>query len=121
MKDQNDDRLLAEMARRNWLIFSALVLLSLAWQSWEVTLGVGGGGLAAIGGYYWLQRSLRKLLGIPEPGGERRFQFGFLVRLIALAALLVLLLKSGAHPLGLVAGLSVVVLNLFWTTFKRAT
>lgn len=120
MKDHDDERLLGEIARRNWLILVLLIALSLAWRSWPATLGVAGGGLLAIGGYLWLQRSLRKLLGVPEPGAARRFQFGFVVRLGVLAALFILLLKLGAHPLGLAAGLSVVVLNLFWTTVKRA-
>ncbi|MBE0597663.1 MAG: ATP synthase subunit I [Desulfuromonadales bacterium] len=120
MAKDPDDKLLAEIARRNWFILALLLLLSLIWRSLPVTLGVTGGGLLSIGGFLWLQRSLRRLLGEPEPGGERRFQFGFVVRLGVLAILFVLLLKLGAHPLGLAAGLSVVVLNLFWTTFKRA-
>lgn len=120
MANQDDERLLAAMARRNWLILAALLLGSLLWRSPQVTLGVLAGGLVAIASYYWLHRSLRRLLLAAEPGGTRRFQFGYLGRLAALAGILALLLKSGAHPLGLTAGLSVVLVNIFWTTIKRA-
>lgn len=120
MQDQNDHQLLQEIARRNWFIFALLLLLSALWRSPSLTIGIAAGGLVAIAGYHWLHRSLRTLLFGQEPGAARRFQFGYVVRLGALAMVLVLLLRAGIHPVGLAAGLSVVILNIFWTTFKRA-
>lgn len=119
MADQDDERLLEAIARRNWLILAGMLLCSLLWRSVQMTLGVFAGGVVAIAGYYWLHRSLRRLLSTAEPGGTRRFQFGYIGRLVVLAGLLVLLLKSGVHPLGLAAGLSVVLVNILWTTIKR--
>jgi hypothetical protein len=116
----NDDRLLADLSRRNWWILGILVLLSLLWRSRAVTLGVAGGGLVAIGGFYWLHRSLICLL---EPAGgrtRRGFQFSSVIRLMVLAAALFLLLVPGrVHPVGLAVGVSVVVINLIWTALAR--
>jgi hypothetical protein len=115
-----DDRLLDDLTRRNWWIAGALLLASLGWRSWSVTLGVLGGGLVAIGGFLWLRRSLTRLL----LGDGRRSSVGFqavtLLRLVVLAAALYLLVaRLRVHPLALAAGLSVVVINLFWTTAAR--
>jgi hypothetical protein len=116
----NEDRLLADIARRNWWIWGGLVLLSLLWRSVAVTLGVAGGGLVVIGGFYWLHSALASLLK-PEGGKTRRgFQFSALIRLLVLAAALFLLLVAGrVHPVGLAVGVSVVVLSLVWTTLTR--
>ncbi len=115
-----DDLLLAQLARRNWIILGILTLLSLFWRSVAVTQGIVAGGLVAIIGYGWLQRSLISILA---QGGERaakRFRSGYVVRLAALALVLFLLIgKGGVHPIALSVGLSVVVINILWTTFRR--
>jgi hypothetical protein len=112
-----DDRLLTDMARRNWLILGGLVLISMLWRSPNLTMGVAGGGLLTIGGYHWLHGSLVDLLR-PSGGKTRQgFLFSSLVRFLVLsAALFVLLVLGKAHPVGLAVGVSVVVLNLTWTS-----
>lgn len=115
-----DEQLPGEIARRNWVILAILVLLSLAWGSARVTLGVLCGGLTAIGGYHWLHRSLKRMLAVPSPQAARGFQFGYIIRLAALAATLLLLVAVvRVHPVGLAAGLSVVIVSILWTTVKR--
>ncbi len=117
---QQDDQLLAEMARRNWIILLVLVLLSLYWQSLSVTMGVLAGGVLVIINYRWLGRSLFKLLGDPQLAAEKGFKRNYLFRLVFIASSIYLLLVRGeVHPLALVVGLSVVVLNLIITTAKR--
>lgn len=108
------------MARRNWFILAALTAGSLFWHSRRLTLGVVGGGLVAILGYQWLQRSLVRILEQANPHAARSFQFGYVARLASLAAALYLLIAVlRVHPVGLVVGLSVVLLNIGYTTIKR--
>jgi len=117
---QPGDQLLAEMARRNWIILIVLVLLSLFWQSLPVTMGVLAGGVLVIINYRWLGRSLFKLLGNPHLAAEKGFKRNYLFRLVFIASSIYLLLvRGGVHPLALVVGLSVVVINLIVTTAKR--
>jgi len=117
---QQDDQLLAQMARRNWIILIVLVLLSLFWQSSAVTLGVLAGGVLVIINYRWLGRSLFKVLGDPQLSAEKGFKRNYLFRLLFIAGSIYLLLVRGeVHPLALVVGLSVVVINIIVTTVKR--
>jgi hypothetical protein len=119
VKDQ-DDQLLGEIARRNWVVLTGLVLLSLLWRSAPITLGVLSGGLVAIGGYLWLQHSLRGVLAEPSRHSARSFKITYFIRLGSLAAILLLLITvAGVNPVGLAVGLSVVVINILWTTLKR--
>lgn len=116
----SDDKLLKELARRNWVVLAILLLLSLLWKSREVTLGVLSGGLVAIGGFYWLQDSLRKTLANPTSFSARGFQISYFVRLGAIStALLVLIVLVKINPIAMACGLSVVVVNIFITTLKR--
>jgi len=115
-----DDQLLAVMARRNWYILAILVLLSLLWRSETVTQGVLAGGLLAIIAYGWLYRSLNKALATPGGSAARGFQITYFVRLAALAAAIFLLVaKGGVNPVALSVGLSVVIVNILWTTIRR--
>jgi len=115
-----DDQLLAEMARRNWIILLVLVLISLFWQSLPVTMGVLSGGVLVIINYRWLGRSLFKLLGNPQPAMQKGFKRNYLFRLVFISgSIYILLVRGGVHPLALVVGLSVVVINLAVTTAKR--
>lgn len=104
--------------RRNWLILGILLLASLPFAQWNVTAGILCGGLLAIAGFVWLERSLRRLLA---EGERARYHFGYLLRLLVLGAVLaVLIAVVKIHPVGLVIGLSVVVINLLWLTIQRA-
>ncbi|MEZ4600937.1 MAG: ATP synthase subunit I [Syntrophotaleaceae bacterium] len=116
----NDERLLADIARRNWLILIGLVLLSLLAKSFSFTLGVAGGGVVAIGSYHWLHASLAGLLKPGEPKSRIKYLLTYLTRLLVLGVALYLVLVPGkAHPVGLAVGVSVVMLNLTWTSVTR--
>lgn len=116
----NDEALLTQIARRNWIVLGLLTLLSLAAWTPLFTLGVLSGGLLSILGYRWLNRSLVKVFKNPDPGAARKFQFNYFIRLGTLACMIYLLLaQAKVHPIGLIIGLSVVVINIFWTTLRR--
>lgn len=120
MTDQDDDQLLVALARRNWYILGGLTLLSLAWQSLAVTKGVLAGGLIAIIAYGWLYRSVVKALAFPDQGAPKRYQRTYILRLAAIGtAIFLLITKGGVSPLALSVGLSVVVINILWTTWRR--
>ncbi|MFO7576514.1 MAG: ATP synthase subunit I [Pelovirga sp.] len=117
-----DAHLPAEMARRNWIILAVLVLLSLLWRSAPVTLGVLTGGLIVTLNYHWMGHSLRRLLADPRRAPQNKGRAGrsYLFRLLVMGlAIYVLLAHIHIHPLGLIVGLSVYVVNLLLTAAKR--
>lgn len=114
-----DEHLLRDIARRNWSILGLLILLSLLWWSVEITMGVAAGGMVAIFGHHWRERSLRKMLAQPYAGSTKGFQIGYIIRLAFLgSAIYLLIVKAQVAPLALAAGLSVVIINIFWMTFR---
>jgi hypothetical protein len=114
------EQLPAQMARRNWIILALLLLASVPFGNLALSTGILVGGLVAIGGFLWMRRSLNRLLEQPAGGAKFRYQFGYVIRLAALAAILaVLIAVVKVNTLGLIIGLSVVVLNLFWLTIQR--
>jgi hypothetical protein len=115
------EQLPAQMARRNWSILALLLIGSLPFRNPAMSIGVMVGGLISIGGFFWLRHSLARLLEQPTGGARFRFQFGYIVRLAVLAMLIVVLVGIvKIHTVGLIIGLSVVVINLFWITVQRA-
>ena len=114
------EQLPSQMARRNWIILALLLLGSLPFGNLELSVGILAGGLVAIGGFLWMKRSLNRLMEEPSGGAKFRYQFGYMIRLAALAVILALLITvAEVNTLGLIIGLSVVVINLFWMTIKR--
>jgi hypothetical protein len=115
------EQLPAALNRRSWLILGLLLLASLPLRNTPLTFGILCGGLVSIGGFLWLRRALRQLLAEPGPGAKARYQFGYAVRLIALAVVLAILVAIvKIDPVGLIVGLSVVVINIFWTTIQHS-
>jgi hypothetical protein len=115
------EQLPAILNRRSWLILGLLLLASLLFRNTPLTLGILCGGLVSIGAFLWLRRSLRQLLAEPGSGSKARYQFGYVVRLIVLAVVLATLVAVvKVDAVGLIVGLSVVVINLFWTTIQHS-
>ena len=115
------DALPATLHRRSWLILGMLLVASLPFRNTALSLGILSGGMVAIGGFLWLRRALRLLLAEPGPGAKARYQFGYLVRLVVLAIVLaVLIAVIKIDTVGLIIGLSVMVINLFWTTIQHS-
>jgi hypothetical protein len=117
----SDDRIQQQLARRNWIILSLLILGSLLWRSTAVTAGVAGGGLVAIVAFIWMRRSLRRAIAQAEHSNPRgRYQLSFVLRLAFIGtAIFVLIAVFKVNPVGLAAGLSVMVLNILWLTLRR--
>jgi len=115
-----DDRLLAEMALRNWIILAVLLILSLFWWDAGVSIGILAGGVLAILNYRLLGRALVRLLDNPQHAAQKGFRFNYLFRLLFVAcALYLLMVRGGLSPLALSVGLSVIVINILITMLKR--
>jgi hypothetical protein len=111
----------SQLARRNWVILALLLLGSLPFGNLALSVGVLVGGLISICGFLSQRRSLNRLLVQSAKGSKFSYMFGCFIRLAVLAVVLgVLIAIVKIHIIGLVIGLSVVIINLFWMTAQRA-
>lgn len=105
--------------QRNWLILGLALIGGLAFGSQPMTLGILAGGLIAISSFYWLSRSLKKLLGPGSTGSRFLMQVLSMLKLVVIALLLLLLIMNfNLDPIGILIGLSIVVMNVFVVVIK---
>ena len=113
----------------NWVVLAFLVLAGLLWQGREFALGVLVGGLVVVINFHLLHRALKGVLeraplSPREAQGRAKALFAArqLLRFFALVAVIYLLVRHGwVNVLGLVVGLSTVVLTLIMAAIYEIT
>ena len=109
-----DEALLKRLEQFNWVLLALLASGSFVFFSRKFALGVLAGGILAIANYYLVKRSLRRALD-PERQGKTRFlyllQYGLRFAALGLTIAL-LLIKGWVSPLGMLLGLSIIVLGI---------
>ena len=109
-----DEALLSRLEQFNWVLLALLASGSFVFFSRKFALGVLAGGILAIANYYLVKRSLRRALD-PERQGKTRFlyllQYGLRFAALGLTIAL-LLIKGWVSPLGMLLGLSIIVLGI---------
>ena len=112
-KGSGEDPLLQRVRIMNGFIFLVLLLASQIFMSPYFTLGVAAGGLVILANFHLLSRILKKAF-IPERlASPKAVIVKYYLRLLGTGILLyVLISRKWVDPLGLMAGLSVVVISL---------
>lgn len=112
--------IIKRIERGNFWILGAMLLASVLFCSSRFTVGVALGGAISILGFLSLQGLVRRLISLPAHKGRLRVALYHYIRLGLLFGILGLILAKGfVDPLGLLLGLSVVVLNLFLTLITQ--
>jgi hypothetical protein len=101
----------------NWILLAILVVGSLLLHSSRFSLGVLYGGLISIVNFHWLYRNLLNVFTKHPSQARKAILVRYTIRL-AVTGLVLYWIISGnlADVIGLVIGLSVVVLNIILTT-----
>lgn len=109
-----DEALLKRLEQFNWVLLALLASGSFVFFSRKFALGVLAGGILAVANYYLVKRSLRRALD-PERQGKTRLLYllKYGLRFVALGLIIALLLIKGwVSPLGMLLGLSIIVLGI---------
>lgn len=116
-----DHNLFKRLTVASGVLLAVLVVGGLLLGSPRVAAGIAAGGVIALGNVYWLRQGIARAMGL-EPRQAGRFALvRYLMRLAILAALLYLLLvKVGIDIIGLVIGLSVLVIIIIGYSLYRA-
>lgn len=120
----NENNLVRAVSRWSWRLLGAMTVVSALAASPRFAAGVLAGGLIAIGNFYWMQSVLRRILHLPAGKAAALVQLRYVLRLAIIAALIYLLVVVvGLDIIGLIIGLSVLVLviagiSIFLTVLK---
>jgi len=101
----------------NWILLAVLVAGSLFLRSDRFTLGILCGGLISIINFYWLYRNLLSVFSKHLSRARSALMLRYYLRLTVTAiALYWIISRDLVDVIGLIAGLSIVVLNIVLTT-----
>jgi hypothetical protein len=110
----NENNIIPRLLAVCWILLLLLTVTGYLFGSVRFAASVLTGGLLAIVNFYWLRSILQRALRLSNSTASRFTLVKYLVRLAALALIIYLLIKvAGIHLLGLLLGLSVLVLGIF--------
>jgi hypothetical protein len=100
----------------NWIMLGAFVLVSQILFSSLFTLGVLLGGFISIVNYHWLNHDLKKVFQTLDDRAKTRVMFKYYIRFGVAAVVLYFIISSHiVDVIGLLVGLSIVLINIVLT------
>ena len=117
MRLTEKDPLQKRLERTNWALLAALAAASLLLRSSSVFLGIVCGGLISITNFHWLYLNLRGVFARHLHRARAALMLRYYLRLAVTALVLYWIISRDlVNVIGLVVGLSVVMLNIVLTT-----
>ena len=114
-------RLLQFVSRANWVVFVVFLLISPAVPIAGFSLGVVCGGLLVTGNFHLAYRSLHRSFQGGRPPAFAVVMAKHYLRFLVTGVIIFLLISNGiGSPLGLLLGLSVVVVSLLAASVVEA-
>lgn len=109
--ERGEKDILSTVYRLSWLVLFVLTLLSL-FVSMKFSAGVALGGLIALGNNFWLRSIVERVL-IQQPDNPKTYAIvRYVLRLSITGIIILLLIRSGISIIGLLVGLSVLVISI---------
>jgi hypothetical protein len=119
-KEKVDDPLLGRVLFMNGAVFALLLSGSLILMPLRFSLGVGAGGLIILSNFHLLYRILKKAFIPDRLASPKVIILKYYLRLLGTGFILyIIIAQKMVDPLGLVVGLSVVVINLTLLGFNE--
>lgn len=113
-------RILHFISYCNWLLLITASAIGFSQFSLQIGLGILAGGLIVTINFHLLAKTLKKALTPPHIASVRGVLAKYYIRFIITALIIYLLMVSRrVDPMGLIAGLSVVVASMFLATLNE--
>lgn len=117
----HEDNLFVAIIKGSVVLLLLFSLSGLAFFSTKTALGVLAGGAIGIVNFLWMRNILKRILGILPDNPGRYAVLRFVARMTVMAIVLYLLLVSGYFSqIGLLAGLSVIVITIMTLSIHGA-
>ena len=114
----SEDRIIAAVITAGGLLLAVLCLAGYIFGSGRFSAGILAGGILALGNFFWMRNTLRRVLHLQSHQAGSFAQLRYLLRLAFLAlALYVLIVHAAMDIKGLVLGLSVLVVAITGLSF----
>ena len=114
----SEDRVIAAVTKGGVLLLVVLCLAGYLFVSWKFAAGILAGGILALGNFYWMRNTLRRVLHLQPSQASSFAQFRYLLRLgFAALVLYVLIVHASIDITGLILGLSVLVVTIAGLSF----
>ncbi|SRR6056297_1055970 len=115
-----EQRLVRFVTRSNWLVFAGLLAFGLFFMDIGFIWGIVGGGLLVTVNFHLLARTLKKAFCSPLRPSSALIMVKYYFRFFISGIILYMLISNHlVDPLGLIAGLSVVVASLMLATLRE--
>jgi|SRR5208337_3807111 hypothetical protein len=116
----NDENIITVLNVGSWILLALLAIAGWLLFSRHFAAGVVAGGVLAIVNFYWLHSILRRTLLLPKGKAQRFAMSRYLLRLVLIGLVTWLMIdRFKIDTLGLLVGLSVLVINIFALTIYR--
>ena len=113
MNPTGKDLLQKKIELRNLVILGLMLIASLLAMPWRFTLGILLGGIISIVNLYWLGRDLRVIFSNLSGRAKSAMMIRYYIRMAVTAVVLfVVITELPVDIIGLLAGLSLVVINI---------
>ncbi len=113
-------RILQTVSRANWLLLLVTSIIGFTWFPFEVGAGIAAGGLIVTVNFHLLAKTLKKALTPPHLASVKGVILKYYIRFVLTGIIIFALMVSGqVNPIGLIAGLSVVVASMFIATLNE--
>jgi ammonia channel protein AmtB len=115
------DPLQRKLELTNWVILGILLMLSFIFMPYRFAFGMLLGGFISIVNFYWLGRDLRKAFSRLSERSNSSVMFKYYIRFAVTAVALYFIISGDfVDIVGLLIGLSIVVIAIVFTTIAAA-
>ena len=112
-----EQRLLKFVAKTNWILFGLASGVGLVWSPYDFAGGIVIGGFIVTANFHMLYRTLRGALTPPYLSTHGVILAKYYLRFIVTGAVIYFLIsKHFVNPIGLIVGLSIVVMSIVLAT-----
>ena len=113
-------RIIEFVTYTNWFLLVAATILGLANFSLHVGVGIFAGGLVVTINFHLLAKTLRRSFAPPHIASVKAVLFKYYIRFIITAIIIYFLMATPqVDPIGLIAGLSIVVASMMCATLNE--
>jgi hypothetical protein len=117
-----DNNIFTALTLGSWILLLLLTVGGLILGSPRFAAGILVGGLLAIANFYWLYSIMKRVVLLPAEKAGRFALIRYLLRLGIIAVIIwILIVYLGIDLIGLLVGLSVLVINVIALLFHRLT